>query len=109
MRPDNGHRFGPGNPGKPKGSRNKLAESFLDSLYRDFQANGDAVLIAARAESPLGYCKMVASLLPQKIQLEQVASAVTDDELLAIIRGGSMAHEADASAPAANVDGFGHA
>jgi hypothetical protein len=109
VRPDNGHRFAPGNPGKQKGTRNKLAESFLNGLYRVFEKYGEAALVAARAESALGYCKMVASLLPQKIQLEQVAAAVTDDELLAIIRGGSMADEADANAPVANVDGIGHA
>jgi len=79
---------GAGGPGRPKGSRNKLAESFLDALHRDFLEHGVEAIAAARAESPLGYVKMVASLLPQKVQVETSdLSRVSDDELLAIIRG----------------------
>ena len=100
-----GTPFQPGNPGRPKGSRNAIAESFLSALHRDFQANGEAALVAARAESPLGYCKLVASLLPQKIEVERAASNVSDDELLAIIR----ASDAPREMPRPNVDAAGNA
>jgi len=76
----------PGGPGRPKGSRNKLAESFLDALHRDFQEHGVEAIAAARAESPLGYVRMVAGLLPQKLQVESGADGISDAELLAIIR-----------------------
>ncbi len=78
---------GAGGPGRPKGSRNKLAESFLDALHRDFQQHGVEAIAAARAESPLGYVRMVAGLLPQKLQVEGSGGSMSDDELIAIIRG----------------------
>lgn len=80
---------GPGGPGRPKGSRNKLAESFLDALHRDFQEHGVEAIAAARAESALGYVRIVASLLPQKLQVESTAGGMSDDELVAIIRQAS--------------------
>lgn len=83
-----GRPFAPGNPGRPKGSRNKLAESFLDVLYRDWETNGEAAIAAAREESPLGYVKVVASLLPTKVEVEHDVSRMTDEELLAIARRG---------------------
>jgi hypothetical protein len=79
----------PGGPGRPKGSRNKLAESFLDALHADFQTHGVAGIAAAREESPLGYVRMVASLLPQKVELSQTVAQMTDQELLAVVRSGA--------------------
>ena len=93
--------FKPGNPGGPgrrKGSRNKLAESFLDALHRDFQAHGVEAIEAARAESPLGYVKLIAGLSPQKFEVEASRIAVSDDDLLAIIRQAHAADEPDALA-----------
>ena len=78
----------PGGPGRPKGSRNKLSETFLDALHADFQANGAAAIEAARVESPLGYIRIVAGLLPQKVDVARGSADISDDELLAIIRGG---------------------
>lgn len=76
----------PGGPGRPKGSRNKLAESFLDALHKDFLEHGVKAIAAARAESPLGYVRIVAGLLPQKLELDRSSANVSDDDLLAIIR-----------------------
>lgn len=95
-------RFRPGHsggPGRPKGSRNKLAESFLDALHADFKAHGAAAIEAARAESALGYVRVVASLLPQKLEVSHPVAAMTDDELLAIIAAGlpDARDEADAA------------
>src|SRR3954468_12884232 len=80
-------RGGPGGPGRPKGSRNRLSEAFLDTLYADFQANGAAAIEAARGEDPLGYLRLLASLLPQKLEVSRAAADATDGELLAVIRG----------------------
>ncbi len=41
---------------------------------------------AARAESPLGYVRMVASLLPQNFEVQRGAANLSDEELLAIIQ-----------------------
>jgi hypothetical protein len=77
----------PGGPGRPKGSRNRLAESFIDALHKDFLMHGAEAIEAARAESPLGYVRMVASLLPAKVEIGPGGGSVSDDDLLAIIRG----------------------
>jgi hypothetical protein len=85
--------FQPGNsggPGRPRGSRNKLSESFLDALYQDFQTSGIAAIVAARAESPLGYVRMIASLMPQKLELDRPL-ALSDEDLLQIVQAGADA------------------
>jgi hypothetical protein len=87
--PPKAHQFQPGNPGRPKGSRNKLAESFFDALTADFEKHGASAIVGARMESPLGYLKVVASVIPQKLEVEKVTSQVSDAELLAIIRQGA--------------------
>ena len=72
------HSFKPGqsgNPaGRPKGARNKLTESFLDTLLADFTkaAAEDASLGALaiekmRLEKPNEYAKMIASLLAKEV------------------------------------------
>ena len=84
----------PGGPGRPKGSRNKLTETFLEALHSDFQVHGAVAIEAARVESPLGYVRVVAGLLTQKVEVAHGSGSLTDDELLAIIRSG--AEETDA-------------
>lgn len=103
------HHFKPGNPGRPKGSRNAIAESFLSALHADFQAHGVKAIADARAESPLGYVKMVAGLLPQKLEVSHLASAVSDDELLSIIQAGVATGRAREPAIQPNVDASGTA
>jgi hypothetical protein len=73
-----------GNPaGRPKGSRNKLGEAFLEALHDDFAANGVAAIQQARLESPIQYVKVIASLLPSehKITFTEQYEAMTDAEL----------------------------
>lgn len=76
----------PGGPGRPKGSRNKLTESFLDALHSDFQAHGAEAIEAARIESPLGYIRVVAGLMPAKVEVAHGGAEMSDAELLAIVR-----------------------
>lgn len=95
----------PGGPGRPKGSRHAIAESFLNAICRDFAEHGAKAIAAARAESPLGYVRVVASLLPQKIEVSHAVSEMTDEALMDIIRNsrvvidtpGSRAIDADGS------------
>jgi hypothetical protein len=70
-----------GNPkGRPKGARNKLGEDFLAALYEDFQANGPAAIVRVREEKPDTYLKVIASLLPREIRIEE-PSDLSDEEL----------------------------
>lgn len=76
-------RFKPGNnanpKGRPKGSRNKLGEAFLQALVEDFEEHGPAVIETVRKEKPDAYLKVIASTLPQKLEIERVDN-LTDDE-----------------------------
>jgi hypothetical protein len=77
-------RFGPGNPGRPKGSRHKLGEAFIQALYADFEEHGPRVIETVRTEKPDAYMKVVASLLPKEFKIETV-SELTDEQLNARI------------------------
>ena len=83
-RPPPGRRFQPGNPGRPKGSRNVLTGAFIAALHRDFQAHGVETIAAARADSPLAYLKIIAALLPAKLDVAK-STGMSDAELIAII------------------------
>jgi len=70
-----------GNPnGRPKGSRNKLAEAFIAALHDDFETNGAAVIERVRNEEPAQYLKVVASILPKEIKID-TNDGLSDDEL----------------------------
>ena len=60
-----------GNPkGRPKGSRNKLAEEFVETLYADFQAHGKQAIEDVRQDKPEVYVQIIAKLLPRDVKLE---------------------------------------
>ena len=81
-------RFISGNSGggRPKGSRNKLGEAFIDNLYQDWQANGAETIARVREERPQDYLKVVASILPKDVNLRRSPyEDMTDAELHAAI------------------------
>lgn len=58
-----------GNPsGRPKGSRNVLAEEFLADLLEAWKAHGKAALLAVAQEKPAVLIKAVAAVLPKKME-----------------------------------------
>ena len=77
-----------GNPtGRPKGSRNKLGEAFLDALHEDFQANGVAAIVEVRETKPDQYLKVIASILPKDLNVNvNNMDTLSDDELRERIR-----------------------
>jgi hypothetical protein len=66
-----------GNPkGRPKGSRNKLSEDFIADLHESWLALGKAALVTAAWTDPVGYVRVVASLVPKDIE-----ATATNDHL----------------------------
>src|SRR5271155_3200737 len=78
------HKWKPGqsgNPaGKPKG-RQHLENQFLADLAKDWEESGQEALIAAREKDPVGYVKVVASLMPKKVDPDGALEGITRDEL----------------------------
>lgn len=83
------HLFQPGqsgNPaGRPKGSRNKLGEAFLTALSEDFDTHGTNAIERCRKADPVAYVRVVASLLPKELKVEQPLGDMSDDELARVI------------------------
>jgi hypothetical protein len=53
-----------GNPaGRPKGTRNKLAEALLGKLLDDFNEHGEEAIARVRKSDPEGYLKILAALV----------------------------------------------
>lgn len=78
--------FGPGNPGRPKGSRNKLGEKFIEDLYADWSENGVQALKECRETNPAAYVKTVASLLPKDVNINVTQiNELADDDLAAAL------------------------
>lgn len=60
-----------GNPaGRPKGSKNKLSETFLRALADDFEEHGPEAVVRLRESSPGEYLRVIAGLMPKELMLE---------------------------------------
>ena|SRR5260370_16198526 len=60
-----------GNPaGRPKGSRNKLGEAFIEDLYQCWKERGAEVLDWICDNDPSALARVVAQLLPQKMEAD---------------------------------------
>jgi len=69
--------------GRPKGSRNKLGEAFVEALQSDFNEHGAAAIVKVREEKPDAYLKVIASILPKDVNLNVTAlDGLSDDDLL---------------------------
>lgn len=82
-------RFLTGNSGggRPKGSRNKLGEAFLEDMLADWEANGPAAIREVRETKPDAYLKVVASVLPKDLNVNiNQTDHMTDEQLVERIR-----------------------
>ena len=72
-----------GNPkGRPKGSRNKLAETFWADLYQAWQASGVEAINRMIEEKPGDFVRVVATQMPKELNVNNdPLSELTDDEL----------------------------
>lgn len=81
------HQFKPGNPGRPKGARNKLGEAFIEALHESFQAQGADCIQRVIDDKPDQYLKVIASLLPKEMHLNvNNTDDLTDEQLVERIR-----------------------
>ena len=58
---------GKAGPGRPRGSRNKLGEEFLDDLIAEWRANGKNALALCAAREPTQFVKIVSNILPKEV------------------------------------------
>lgn len=74
-----------GNPkGRPKGSRNQLAEHFIADLQADWEEHGVEAIKQMRENNPADYVKVVAGILPKELNVKtSVVEEMSDDELAA--------------------------
>lgn len=57
-------RFGPGNPGRRAGSRNRMTQRLVTAILADFERNRETVLHHLRTEHSAAYARLVARFLP---------------------------------------------
>lgn len=82
-------KFEPGHTvrsnGRPIGARNRITSALLTKLADDFDMHGDAVIKIARIEKPVEYLKIVASLLPKELAINDAKVGDLGEEELAAL------------------------
>lgn len=95
---------------RTRGSREKLQATFLDSLQKYWFDNGPDIFDEARQESPLGFAKLVADLVPKIAHVTgRVETSPTDIDrglsaTAAFLRGVDLAAEGTSSGSADSED-----
>ena len=81
-------RFEKGHSGRPKGSRNKLAQRVFDDLFAHWNepagggmSKGQAALELLYREEPGAYLRLTASVLPKEFVFENAVTELDDEEL----------------------------
>jgi len=72
--------------GRPKGSRNKLGEDFIQALQESFSKHGPETIEKVRTDRPHEYLKVVASILPKELNVRTDAlNEMSDDDLASML------------------------
>lgn len=93
FKPGNPYRIQPGHPlygkGRRPNSRQKLSDKFVEAVYSDFEVNGADAVVKAREADPIGYLRIIASLMPRDIRISHVDELTPEqiDERLANLLG----------------------
>ena len=74
-------KFQPGSPGRLSGTRNKLTNRVIEDILVDWRDNGPAAIKTMRTEDPSAYVRVVCSILPKELTVENVTSDLSDDDL----------------------------
>jgi hypothetical protein len=81
------HQFKPGNPGRPKGSRNKLGEAFIEDLHIAWEKHGMAAIEATIKNHPAQFLKVIAQVLPKDMNLHvNPYDQMTDEQIMERLR-----------------------
>jgi hypothetical protein len=71
--------------GRPKGSRDRLSNSFIIELCADFTEHGKSVIESVRLNDPSTYMKVIAGLMPKEVEIKRPLEDLTEDELIGAI------------------------
>jgi hypothetical protein len=72
--------------GRPIGARNRITNALLTKLADDFEAHGDAVIKIARVEKPVEYLRVIASLLPKELAINDAkVGDMTEEEIAGLL------------------------
>ena len=63
------------------GVRHQLSKRFLLDIYDDWRTHGSGVLASVRAEDPSTYLRIMASLVPKTLQIEDSNDGKSTNEL----------------------------
>lgn len=74
-----------GNPkGRPKGSRTKLGEAFIQDMYEAWTKDGPDIIARVAAEDPASLLRSMVAILPKEIDVNvNKYDAMTDEQLRA--------------------------
>jgi hypothetical protein len=61
----------PNPAGRPKGSRNKFSENYIDAMQRAFEERGEAAIHAVIEESPAEFLRLCSAIVPKQFGLEE--------------------------------------
>jgi hypothetical protein len=82
------NQFKPGHSGRPRGSRNKLAQRVFDDIFRHWceptggeLCKGQAALELLYRERPGEYLRLTASVLPKEFVFENAVTELGEEEL----------------------------
>jgi 3-oxoacyl-(acyl-carrier-protein) synthase len=85
-----------GNPaGRPKGSRNKLSEDFLDDVCQLWQQHGREALKTMLTSEPAKFCQMIAGLLPKEMFIQDASLTIREIRHVIVGATGDKAIEHD--------------